>query len=94
MCVCACACALLKLLAISECLSSLHCIDKLCSGCRFNNELRSISPTLEPGVPYNVSVRAMNGAPQSGVVTVIIAYVAPRRKFSFYLLTCVSIMKE
>ena len=52
------------------------------------------SPTLDAGVPYNVSVRAMNGAPRSGVDTVIIAYVAPRRKFSFYLLTCVSIMKE
>ena len=37
---------------------------------------------LEPGVPYNVSVRAMNGAPQFGVDTVIIAYVAPRCKFS------------
>ena len=43
---------------------------------------RSISLPLVPGVPYNVSVHAMNGAPQSGVVTVIIAYVAPRRKFS------------
>ena len=43
---------------------------------------RSISPPLVPGVPYNVSVHAVNGAPQSGVVTVIIAYVAPRREFS------------
>ena len=43
---------------------------------------RSISPPLVPGVPYNVSVHARNGAPQSGVVTVIIAYVAPRREFS------------
>ena len=43
---------------------------------------RSISPSPVPGVPYNVSVHAVNGAPQSGVVTVIIAYVAPRRKFS------------
>ena len=42
-------------------------------------------PTLEPGVPYNVSVRAMNGAPHSGVDTVIIAYVAPRRKLSSYV---------
>ena len=44
-------------------------------------KVQYICSLLAFGVPYNVSVRAMNGAPQSGVVTVIIAYVAQRRKF-------------
>ena len=91
-----------RLLVSWKCFYSLHCTDKayslrpICSLQYMRQALiwwfvcasidLSYSPTLEPGVPYNVSVRAMNGAPQSGVDTVIIAYVAQRRKFSFYVL--------
>ena len=76
-------------------LEGLHCINKGELG--QNNPFvvilfleinDSISPPLVPGVPYNVSVHAMNGAPQFGVVTVIIAYVAPRRKFSSSYCIC------